>query len=62
MITADGYVTINPAVASGKFNVVVMRASDGQEYVVFRISQPLNREAAEALAKSWAAATGLEMR
>lgn len=57
------YVTVNPAVASGRFNVVIMRYKSVEDgYVVGRISDPLKREHAEALAQSWAAAAKLEIR
>lgn len=57
------YVTINPAVAAFTYNVCVMRFARADEgYAVFRISQPLNRAAADALAQSWAAAMKLEIR
>ena len=57
------YVTINPAVAYDKYNVVVMRFDRREDtHVVARISEPLSRPAAESLAKSWAAATQLEVR
>jgi hypothetical protein len=65
MTEADaGYITINPAVAHHKFNVVIMKPAPigVDEYVVFRISQPLSPEAALNLARSWAAATRLEIR
>lgn len=63
-----GYVTINPAVGRGKFNVVVMRPAAGSyhgsdaEYVVFRISPQMSKVEAEKLAQKWAAETRLERR
>lgn len=57
------YITINPAVASYRYNVVVMKWDHTlQEYVVFRCSQAISDSAAKALARSWAAATKLEIR
>lgn len=56
------YVTINPAVAPHRFNVVIMRWNPSDGYAVFRISQPLKAEAALMLARSWAAASHLEVR
>jgi hypothetical protein len=57
------YITINPAVAHGKYNVCVMQwKSHDDNYQVFRISAPLTAAAADVLAKSWAAATRLEIR
>lgn len=55
------YVTINPAVAHGLFNVVVMKAARG-DYTMFRCSRPLLESDAKALARSWAAAMQLEIR
>lgn len=57
------YVTVNPAVAHDRYNAVLMRWDYTQhEYVVSRISEPLKKIAAEALAKSWAAACRVEVR
>lgn len=57
------YVTINPAVAFNKFNVVVMRYDEKEDtHYVQRISQALTRPQAEALQQSWAAACRLEVR
>lgn len=57
------YITVNPAVAFGRYNTVVMRWDHTlHEYIVFRISQPLTALAATALAHSWATATRLEIR
>lgn len=58
----DGYITVNPAITAHKFNVVIMRQGRGEEYEVFRISDPLPKKAADELAKSWAAACRLEIR
>jgi hypothetical protein len=67
----DGYVTINPAVPHGKFNVVVMRPVAGSyigghveeaDYVVFRISPPMPKSEAHELARKWAAQDRLEVR
>jgi hypothetical protein len=71
MIPHDGYITINPAVPHGKFNVVVMRSVAGSyvgghieeaDYVVFRISPPMPKEEAYNLARRWVSETGLELR
>lgn len=63
MTTEPDYVTINRAVGFQRFNTVIMKYNPHRdEYFVFRISEPLKQDAAESLAKSWAAAMGLEMR
>lgn len=63
MTPEPDFVTINPAVAHEKFNVVIMRWARGDEYQVFRCSEALPKLAAEALARSWSAALGgLEIR
>lgn len=57
------FVTVEPAVAFQKFCVEVRkwdRVQDG--YIISRCSQALTRVAADALAKSWAAAMKLEIR
>jgi len=61
--TEVDYITINPAVKAGHYNVVIMKYShiDGGEFTVFRCSEQLRQPAAEALAKSWQAATKLEI-
>lgn len=58
----DRYVTVTPAVAHGKFNVSVRKELPDGEYFIVRISSALPHIAAEALAKSWAAAMQLEIR
>lgn len=59
MADADpGYITVNPAVAAGFYNVVAMRHDGHDEYSVFRISDRLRLAAANALAVSWSAALG----
>lgn len=63
MITEPDYVTITPAVKHGQYNVCHMKwvnQSDG--YVTYRVSSMLPKPAAEALAKSWAAALHAEIR
>jgi hypothetical protein len=58
------YICINPAVSASRYNVVIMKYDpylDGGTLLVFRCSTQLNKTAAEALAKSWAAATGLQV-
>lgn len=62
-MSESDYVTVKPSVGYQRFNVVVMHYdSTMDEFVVHRISQPLPRPAADALARSWAAATGLDVR
>lgn len=61
MTDAD-YVTLLPAVRYQRWCVTVMRHQGNEEYVQTRVSQPLKKEAAEALARSWAAASRLEIR
>lgn len=57
------YITLLPTVHFNRWIVAIMRCAPGDEYVVGRMSQtPLKRDAAEALAKSWAAASRLEVR
>lgn len=57
------YVTVKPAFAPRKFNVVIMQKQQGKdEYFVRRISPLLGAVAAQALAESWAAAGGWEIR
>lgn len=58
------YVTVIPAVAPGKFDVVVFRW-DGRigEHVIYRSTQePLSKAAADSLAQSWAAALRIEVQ
>lgn len=60
----DAFITLLPTETPLKWLVVVMRpvgpASEG-EYHSARTSQRLHRAAAEALAKSWAAAKGIKV-
>lgn len=57
------YVTVLETAIPHKFLVVVMKYRKGQDdYVQGRCSQVLPEEAARALATSWAAALGLEVR
>lgn len=63
MTDTTDYVTVNAAVAYQRFNAVLMRYdSHRDEHVVFRISDPLPLADALTLARSWAAASHLEMR
>lgn len=58
----EDYITIvRHTLAAERWNVVIFRYRK-DEYSPDRISDPINRKAAEALAKSWAAATALEIR
>lgn len=57
------YVTVANTTTPHKFLVVVMKYRKGQDdYVTGRCSQGLPEDTARALAKSWAAALGLEVR
>lgn len=57
------YVTVNPAVMPDRYNAVLMHWDDRQqEFVVGKISEPLKKVAADALAQSWAAACRVEVR
>lgn len=57
------YITINPAVKAGKYNVVIMRWDAREhDYVVFRMSEQLPETAARSLAQCWALASRLEVR
>lgn len=57
------YVTVNPAVAHDRFNVVIMRWNHTTgDYQVFRISAALPKHEAEPLSRSWAAAMRLDIR
>lgn len=63
MVPEPHYITINRAFDHpDKFNVVVMKLDPNDEYGVHKCSQQLDFKTAEALAKSWAAATGYEIR
>lgn len=58
------YITINPSYhPQGRWNVVIMTTHhhDGGGLQVSQVSEQLPRAAADALAKSWAAATGLKV-
>lgn len=57
------YVTVLPTAHPAKYLAVVMRwhARD-DEYIQGRVSSPLRAVDAHALARSWAAAMGLETR
>lgn len=55
------YVTVLPTMDAHKFLTVVMHYAH-DDFVQTRISRPLPRPAATALAVSWAAALHLEVR
>lgn len=61
MADAD-YVTILETVNRHKFLVAVMKAQPNEEYAQGRMSQPLPRQAAQALARSWAETLKVEIR
>lgn len=56
------YVTILETLDSHKFLVVVMKWHADDEYTQGRVSAALNRQAAQALARSWATTLGVEVR
>lgn len=61
MTDANAYVTLSPAIHSDRWLVIVMKQHH-DDYIQTRCSEAMKREAAEALAKSWAAAMRLEVR
>lgn len=57
------YVTVLPTIHPARFLAVIMRwHSRDDQYVQTRVSSPLRSADAHALARSWAAAMGLETR
>jgi hypothetical protein len=64
MTEEPDYITITPAVKHAQFNVCHMKwvRSNDDGYVTYRVSAALPKAAAEALARSWAAALQVEIR
>lgn len=59
----DRYITLLPCVDPHKFLVVVMVCRNEDDgYLQTRVSQCLSETAAQALAQSWSAAMGVEVR
>jgi hypothetical protein len=56
------YVTVLPAIHDHAVVAIMRWNYTGQEYEIQKCSQSLQRNAAEALAQSWAAALHLEIR
>ena len=57
------YITVNPAVTFGQFNVVRMRYDRvSDSYFVFRVSEPVAADMARGMAIAWAASAGIEVR
>lgn len=57
------YITILPTFREHEYLVAVMRYRPGQDdYIQGKVSLPHRLPAAQALAQSWAAALGLEVR
>lgn len=62
-MTDSDYVTVAPAVEPKKYCVLLMKYHGrDDEYLAVRSSQALPEAAAQALARSWAAALSLEVR
>lgn len=64
MTEEPDYITITPAVKHAQFNVCHMKwvRSNEDGYVTYQVSGQLPKPAAEALARSWAAALGVSIR
>lgn len=63
----EDYITVKPHRSADegpdRYNVVIMTYDErSDEYSISKISEPVNHKASEALALSWSAATGLEIR